>query len=325
MPPRLKRLFLLLVPPIVVEAMRYLRRGVRRIPKKLSSPQPASEPAMQETIVPVASAQEQVEPLEWEMVPDSDSVWSDSSGWAHHSIVEAQQKKWPNFVADVESVSPLGRSHEAPPNAAPDVSTHNTVMTFAYILGRMAAGRKTLSVLDWGGGLGQYFVYARNLYPEFTFDYVIKELPEACEIGSTLVPEATFLADEKAALSRQYDLVWASSAVHYTRDCYGLLDRFCASAISSIMITRLPVLEQHDDFLVVQRPHRYGYMTEYPGWFMNKERLASFMSARGFKLVREFLVAEQYIVPNAPETARCIGLLFQRSTSLDRGAHEFAE
>jgi putative methyltransferase (TIGR04325 family) len=180
------------------------------------------------------------------------------------------------------------------------------------VIGRAAHGRNTLSVLDWGGGLGQYFVYARNLYPELTFDYVIKELPKACEVGRTLVPQVTFLADDEAALSRQYDLVWASSSVHYTRDRYGLLRRLCASAASSIMITRLPVVEQHDDFLVVQRPHRYGYMTEYPGWFMNKERFLSFMKERGFQLVREFLVAEQPYVPNAPETARYLGFLFQR-------------
>ncbi|MGH9547744.1 MAG: methyltransferase, TIGR04325 family, partial [Terriglobales bacterium] len=217
-------------------------------------------------------------------------------------------------MTDIESARPLGRSHEASTDTPPDVSVHNTIMTFGYILGRAATGRKALSVLDWGGGLGQYFVYARTLFPHLNLDYVIKELPKACEVGRRLIPEATFLSDEEAALSRGYDLVWASSSVHYTRDRYGLIDRLCASATSYIMITRLPVVEQHDDFLVVQRPHRYGYMTEYPGWFMNKERLLDFIRERKFHLVREFLVAEQPDVPNAPETARYLGFLFQRIT-----------
>jgi putative methyltransferase (TIGR04325 family) len=313
LPPHLKRILLLLLPPIVVEAVRYLRWGADRAPPKQSVPQLAPEPALPESITPMASTAARIEPPEWEMVPDSDAVWSVSSGWAHDSIVETQRAKWPVFEADVESVRPLGRSHEASLDAPLDISTHNTIMTLGYVIGRVAHGRKTLSVLDWGRGLGHYFVYARSLYPDLTFDYVIKELPKACEVGRALVPQATFLADDEAALSRQYDLVWASSSVHYTRDCYGLLHRLCASASSSIMITRLPVVEHHDDFLVVQRPHRYGYMTEYPGWFMNKGRLLNFIRARRFDLVREFLVAEQPCVPNAPETARYLGFLFQRA------------
>jgi putative methyltransferase (TIGR04325 family) len=297
--------------------MRYLRWSAHRArPQSLLRPIPGS--AAPEPITKVVGTAAKVEPPEWEMVPDSDAVWSVSSGWAHQSVVETQRAKWPDFIADVESVRPLGRSHEASLDTPPDVSTHNTIMTFGYVIGRVARGRKTLSVLDWGGGLGQYFVYAQSLYPDLTFDYVIKELPRACEVGRTLVPQATFLADDEAALSRRYDLVWASSSVHYTRDCYGLLHRLCASATSSIMITRLPVVEEHDDFLVIQRPHRYGYMTEYPGWFLNKERFLSFMKERGFQFVREFLIAELPYVPNAPETAHYLGFLFKRKDATPR-------
>jgi len=61
--------------------------------------------------------------------------------------------------------------------------------------------------------------------------------------------------------------------------------------------------------------NQYGYLTEYPGWFMNRRRFIEFVAARGFNVEREFLVAEQPYVPNAPETAHYLGFLFRRSSS----------
>ena len=78
------------------------------------------------------------------------------------------------------------------------------------------------------------------------------------------------------------------------------------------MLTRLPIVEEHDDFVVIQRPHAYGYMTEYAGWFLNRRRLIDFVTGRGFVLDREFLVAERPHVPNAPEQAQYGGFLFRR-------------
>src|SRR5262249_29892457 len=79
-----------------------------------------------------------------------------------------------------------------------------------------------------------------------------------------------------------------------------------------LMITRMPIVEESDDFVVIQRPHVYGYMTEYPGWFTNRRRLLDFVVARGFVLERQFLVGEQPNVPNAKERAQYYGFLFRR-------------
>jgi putative methyltransferase (TIGR04325 family) len=249
---------------------------------------------------------------EWEAVADSDEVWSADVGWAHPSIVETQRSKWDAFLASVERPKPIGVSHEATPGAAPDVSPHNAVMTFGYVLGRALAGRAALSVLDWGGGLGHYALYARALYPDVDFDYVVKDLDSLCTAGRALLPEVKFVADESKALARSYDLVFASSSLHYTREFYQLLDRICASATRHLMVTRLPVVSSHDDFVVVQRPHRYGYLTEYACWFVNRRRLISFIEERGFCFEREFLLGERPTVPNAPEQCIYGGFLFTR-------------
>ena len=99
-------------------------------------------------------------------------------------------------------------------DAAPDVGPHNTIMSFAYALGRATVGNQRVSVLDWGGGVGHYFVYARKLFPEIDMEFVIKDLPGLCEIGRELLPGATFVSNETQALSRRYDFVFASSSIH---------------------------------------------------------------------------------------------------------------
>jgi putative methyltransferase (TIGR04325 family) len=291
----LRRIALLLIPPIVVEGIRRLRRPTST--KQTPAPPPTASPTSCE---PVASRSTLPE---WEMVADTEEVWTAHEGWMHDSILKTQLSKWQDFLRSVEGPR------------APDYATHNTIMSFGYVLGRVAERRATASVLDWGGGLGHYYVYARALFPALKLEYVIKDLPSFRAAGERLLPDATYLSNEEQALARSYDLVFASSSLHYTRDYYGLLGRLCDSAAEWLMITRSPIVERSDDFVVVQRPYMYGYMTEYPGWFISRQRLLDFVFARGFVLERQFLVAEEPSVPNAPEQAHYYGFLFRRNVA----------
>jgi putative methyltransferase (TIGR04325 family) len=121
-----------------------------------------------------------------------------------------------------------------------------------------------------------------------------------------------FTSDEAQALGRSYDLVFASSSLQYSRDLYGVLASLCDAAAAWLMVTRSPFVDHHDDFIVVQRPHRYGYLTEYPAWFINRPRFVAAVQARGLRLEREFMVGEEPDVANAPEQCRYRGFLFRR-------------
>jgi putative methyltransferase (TIGR04325 family) len=188
-------------------------------------------------------------------------------------------------------------------------------MTFGYVIGRAACGRTHLAVLDWGGGLGNYYVFARELFPEVAFDYVVKDLPIFCEAGEKLLPDVEFVSDDSAALARQYDLVFASSSAQYSFDFYDVIRGLARSATRWLMVTRLPCISRHDDFVVVQRPHRHGYMTEYPCWFVNRGRFLAAVESYGFALEREFLQAPESLVGNAPEQGRYTGFLFRRKSN----------
>ena len=250
---------------------------------------------------------------EWDAVEDESEVWYQPAGWAHKSIAQRQLEKWESFMAAHSDANPFGRSHEADPNAPLDVSAHNTVMTFGYVMGRVVSEcDQNPSILDWGGGLGHYAEYMRHLFPSKNWNYVLKDLPELCEVGIELNPNVKFVSDESEVYKRKYDIVFASSSLHYTRDIYGLVDRLCSVSDRYFFVTRTPFVDAVDDFVVVQRPHKYGYLTEYAGWFLNRKKFQEFVEKRGFKLDREFLLAERPYVPNAPEQCVYRGLLFRR-------------
>ena len=301
---RLKHIVRQLLPPIAIEI---IKRVMPASPPPVDASTPAS-PAPGET----PSLRTVLTKPEWEALPDSDELWTVHEGWSHQSIADTQRAKWPAFLASVEGTRPFGWSHEAAPGAPIDVSAHNTIITFGHVLGRAAVGRDSLSVLDWGGGIGHYAVYAQRLMPELKLDYTVKDLPPLCAVGREFLPQVTFDSRDDVVLSRQYDLVFASSSLQYNRDFYGVLDRLCRATGAWLFITRSPFVREHDDFVVVQRPYAYGYMTEYAAWFVNRKRFISFIEERGLTLEREFMLGERPNVPNAPEQCLYCGFLFKR-------------
>jgi len=254
-------------------------------------------------------------PPDWEAVPDTDAVWQAGQGWSHESIVARQAEGWEAFLQGMADGRPAYVAVPDDPSVPVDVGVHNTLMVFIYMLGRMASeargGRP--SVLDWGGGLGQHYRFARAFYPAVDWDYVIREVPGLAAAGAARNPEAGFVTSDDAALARRYDAVYVSASIMYVRDVYGLLGRMCGAATRYLLVTRTPFVLAHQDFVVIQRPQRYGYDTEYPGWFLNLPRFRRFVEARGFVLDREFPLAERPFVPNAPEQCRYRSFLFRRT------------
>src|SRR6266487_3148023 len=157
----IKRIAVLLLPPLLTNLL-------RRIIRPSTSPN--------RTLVQEIKGAVRPAPPEWEAVPET--RWIATNGWLHPSIVDTQVAKWPSFVQSVERPNPLGVAHEAQPGRAVDVSSHNIIMTFGYVLGRVIATQASapVRVLDWGGGIGHYALMARELYPETTVRYTVCEL-----------------------------------------------------------------------------------------------------------------------------------------------------
>jgi putative methyltransferase (TIGR04325 family) len=251
-------------------------------------------------------------PGDWEYRPEG---WradaAEVGGWNVESIRDAQLRTWPDFVRLAEGSGPLGINHtDLVPNSE-DHGAHNTVMSFAYVLALAAAGRSAVSLLDWGGGIGHYGVLSRSLLPHTQVDYYCKDVPLLCAGGRSVLPEATFFEQDEACSGRTYDLVLASSSLHYSEDWRATLALLAKVTGRYLYVTRLPVVQQAPSYVVVQRPHACGYHTEYQGWFLNREALLGAADSLGLALVREFLIDERPPVPNAPEQAGYRGFLFR--------------
>lgn len=240
---------------------------------------------------------------EWEYAGSDWPPAGEHRGWDVSSVVNRQQQDLERRRHAASTAGPL----------AEDLVSHNTLMCFGYVLARAAIGQTRLSLLDWGGGLGQYRILAKALVPEVELDYHCRELPRIADAGRALISDATFHVTDDEALGRGYDLVVASSSLQYVQDWMAILATLAASSERWLFITRQPFVDRVPPFVTIQHPASYGYDTEYPGWVLNRGDFLTFVAGLGLTLRREMLTGEQPGIPRAPEQPVYRGFLFERT------------
>jgi putative methyltransferase (TIGR04325 family) len=233
-------------------------------------------------------------------------------GWSAESIAARQEAHWPVLSRNLAGTGPLGVSHLPSQMTRDHPGDHNAVMSYGYVLARAARNKDRLSVLDWGGGAGHYYLYSKALLPEIVVDYECYDLPALCRLGRKLVPEAHF-HDEVGTLPRpRFDLVISSSSLHYFRDWRQSADALAERTGEFLYIARLQTVNRGPSFVVRQKPYGQGYDTEFLSWFINRGELTRHIESLGLELVREFVFAEKWSVKRAPEDGECRGFLFRR-------------
>ena len=242
---------------------------------------------------------------EWEYVPDGWARHIDlgTIGWNRQAVAEAYRRKWPSFLDALES-GVLGIDHEVPagrPISSNDLAAHNTLLTFGYVLARASRGKNKISILDWGGAVGHYYLIGKALMPEIELLYECKEVPEVCSVGRELLPEAQF-HDNDECLEKTYDFVFASSSLQYAEDWRKDLHALASATRDYLYVTRLPVAVHADSFVVLQRAQAYGYETEYLGWVLNRDALLEEAALAGVECAREFIVTGGFEAEGAPES-----------------------
>lgn len=253
-------------------------------------------------------------PPEWEYLPCGwKTAGVGDEGWNDISILDKQKKGWNEFLKSIEGTRPFGLMDESGPVTYENYIFHNTILSYAYALNKAMGNKEKISMLDWGGGLGNYYLLSKALAPGLKIDYHCKELPILCGYGRELHPDAHFYDSDDASFARSYDFVLASSALHYSEDWKMVFGRLARAANPYIYVTRLPIAPHVPSFVVVQRPYRYGYTTEYQGWFINRKEFLDRAAALKLELVREFLIQERPNVLNAPEQCDYRGFLFRRN------------
>jgi len=283
----------LLTPPLLVQAGLRLANILR--------PQPAPS-------VSGSSARP-----EWEYIPEG---WAyprthpEVKGWNVQGVLETYKQKWPQFVRMVQGTGPLGVAHESALTTNEDIYSHNTILTFAYTLALAARQKDRLSMLDWGGGIGHYYLLAQALLPDVEIEYHCKDVPLLAEHGASLFPDAHFYTDD-ACLKRSYDFVLASTSLQYSEDWRTLAQNLTGASSAYLYIANLPTVKQAPSFVFVQRPYQYGYNTEYLAWCLNYAEFLHIMEQAGLHLLREFVYGHQPFIHHAPEQNIYRGYLFQ--------------
>jgi len=247
---------------------------------------------------------------EWSYQPGG---WSaGGAGWNHASVARAQERHFAALARNLKGPGPLGVSHLPSQTTREDRGDHNAMMSFGYVLARAARNKARVGMLDWGGGIGHYYLYSRALLPEVELDYHCYDVPAMCEAGARLVPGARFHHGADDLADARFDLVVSSSSLHYFEDWRATAGLLADRTAEFLYLARVQTVLAAPSFVVKQRPHRQGYRTEYLSWFLNRGELIGQVEGLGMEMVREFVFAESWVVKGAPEQGECRGFLFRR-------------
>jgi len=251
---RLKRLLKLLTPPILIQVSRTLMQGF------------ATQP-------------------EWQNYPEAWAAAQKDShlkGWNVRSVLDAYKSRWPEFIAGLQGTHPLGGGTNS------SLPSHNTVVSFAYALTLASRNKASLSMLDWGGGIGHYYLISRAILPDLEINYTCKDVPILCEHGRELFPEVTFCSDD-SFLNHRYDFVLASGSLQYATNWVETLKQICKVTNAYLFVTRLPIIQHRASFIVAQRAYDSGFLH----WILNRQEFLKCAADAGMQLIREFLVPER--------------------------------
>lgn len=266
---------------------------------------------------PESPARTPAEPLEFEYIPRGWEYLNDHpevKGWNVEDVLQVYIQQWRPFVEMVQSSRPLSGIHESV-LAQASIEGHNSIMIFAYALALAAQRRTRLAMLDWGGGIGHYYLLAKALLPSIDIEYHCKDTPVFAEYGQQLFREASFHTDN-SCLDRQYDLVLASGSLQYSQDWSDVFSRLAAATSGYLLVTRLPTVKVVPSYVFIQRPYLHGYNTEYLAWCLNREEFMRVVQETGLQLMREFLVGDNHPIPNAPERCEYHGFLLRESAEI---------
>lgn len=249
---------------------------------------------------------------EYELIPEgwrSEQLNNRIKGWNVEDILKVYLSRWPAFVASAQSTKPLGCSPEETEPGHFDLIYHNTLLVFGYSLAIATHEKKKIKILDWGGGIGHYYLLSKVLAPGLEIEYTCKDVPVLAAYGQKLFPDARFCSDE-SCLKESYDFILASCSLHYSEDWQRVLELLARSTNGYLLVTRLPVVQDRKPFVFVQRPYKYGYNTEYLGWVVNRTELLEIAHRSSIQLAREFITGEVLQIYKVPFPCEYRAFLF---------------
>jgi putative methyltransferase (TIGR04325 family) len=244
-----------------------------------------------------------------------------SAGWSDQRVAEAQEKHWPTLVRNLEGTGPLGVAHFPWSLTREDRIHHNVMMSYGYVLARAARKKDRLSILDWGGGAGHYYLYSKALLPEVAIEYHCFDVPGLCKLGRKLLPEVQFHDDDSSLEGKVFDLVVSSSSLHYFENWRQIVHKLASASRGFLYIARSQTVFHAPSFVAAHKPNREDY-APFLCWCLNRQEVVGCAEQWGMELLREFVYARKWSIRGAPEQAETRGFLFRRTDAREISANE---
>lgn len=149
----------------------------------------------------------------------------------------------------------------------------------------------TLNVLDFGGSLGStYFQNRKFLSALKDVKWNIVEQAKFVKRGQEQMADDRlkfYGTIEECLLVTKPQVLLLSSVLSYIQEPYTLLDQFIQAQIPFLIIDRLPLINQSNDRLTVQRVSPHIYPASYPAWFFSQTKFMHFIE-KHFEIVEEY-------------------------------------
>ena len=214
---------------------------------------------------------------------------------------------WDDLVSQARALRALAFREDAAPSAGAE-----RLALFAGALRQAADETGRLSVLDWGGGFGEYGVALRRLFPELVVDWHIVEVPAVCDYGRTLFDDVQFHETDEIALARGFDVALSAAALHCAVDWRTTLGRLASAARRCLILTDLPSAPGADGFTLTERPLPFMPDVVCLGGIVDADDLTRRAGQAGLTLERD-LVPASAPIPLGPLQLVYRSLLFRRA------------
>lgn len=244
--------------------------------------------------------------LKQRLVPSTDRLAYAPRGWntplpgggneAYWARFLKREREWcERLVARVRTGDPVLASDDAILG----------YLAFGYVLALAARHKDKITVLDYGGNLGEYYWISKALVPGVQLEYHCKELPAVAAAGREISPDVIWHTDDRC-LEGTYDLVLFSASLPYLTDWQSVLQLAARATRQYLFLADTPSVREVPTYVFTQRS---GGVINL-GHLFNRAEVVDVVQRSGLRLIRDFTMGPHAPVANAPEQPLYAGLLF---------------
>jgi putative methyltransferase (TIGR04325 family) len=164
---------------------------------------------------------------------------------------------------------------------------------FITLLAVEAFDKRSIKILDFGGGPGTTYADIQGKLYTSNFEYHIIETPANCEAGRSLFPSNPnlhFIAanpnnDHQFDIhADKYDIVMSSSTIQYSHNWKELLTKLIKCNLKYFVLLRLltgemPTFTTIQDITMTYGPYKGTYCGDISCTFINRKELISFFES----------------------------------------------